>query len=232
MPVARTIAVGDIHGCTDALRALVRALDVQPSDKLILLGDYIDRGPDARGTLDLLIELQRKCWMIPIMGNHEKLLLEIVGGKQQVYENWLGLGGGTTLRSFRSPTPDHIPEHYLAFMRGCCRSHETAGHLLVHANYISSLPLETQPSYVLRWESLRRRMPGPHYSGKKVILGHTAQKSGEVLDLGHLICLDTYCYGGGWLTALDLDTREIWQTNQQGMVQHRQCRNGHRSATA
>ena len=47
MRVARTIAVGDIHGCSDALRALLRVLDVERDDCLILLGDYIDRGPDS-----------------------------------------------------------------------------------------------------------------------------------------------------------------------------------------
>lgn len=232
MAAARTIAIGDIHGCSVALKELLRAVDVQPTDQFILLGDYIDRGPDPRGALDLVMELRRKCRLVPIMGNHEKLLLEVVGGKPQVYENWLGLGGGATLRSFRCPTPDHIPEHYLAFMRSCCRSYETPGHILVHANYLPNLPLEAQPSYALRWESLRRRIPGPHYSGKPVILGHTTQKTGEVLDLGHLICLDTYCYGGGWLTAMDLDSREIWRSNQEGTVQHRKCSNGHRPAMA
>ena len=95
------------------------------------------------------------------MGNHEKLLLEVAGQKQQFYENWLELGGGTTLRSFRCPTPEHIPACYLAFLRSCCRSYETPGHLLVHANYLPHLPLEAQPSYVLRWESLQRPGAGP-----------------------------------------------------------------------
>ena len=76
MPAARTIAIGDIHGCLDALKALIRTVNVQSTDTLILLGDYIDRGPDARGVLDLLMELRRKCRMVPLMGNHEKLLLD------------------------------------------------------------------------------------------------------------------------------------------------------------
>ena len=53
--------------------------------------------------------------------------------------------------------------------------------------------------------------PSPHVSGKRAIVGHSSQKSGEILDLGHLVCIDTYCYGGGWLTALDVDTDEVWQ---------------------
>ena len=49
-----------------------------------------------------------------------------------------------------------------------------------------------------------------------MIAGHTSQKSGAILDLGHLVCIDTYCYGDGWLTALDVHTEEVWQANREG----------------
>ena len=78
------------------------------------------------------------------------------------------------------------------------------------------LPMVEQPALILRWESLRDMTPGPHESGKTVIVGHTSQKGGEILDLGHLVCIDTYCCGGGWLTALDVDTEEVWQVNRNG----------------
>jgi serine/threonine protein phosphatase 1 len=63
---------------------------------------------------------------------------------------------------------------------------------------------------------LRDRLPGPHRSGKAAIAGHTSQKSGAVLDLGYLKCIDTYCHGSGWLTALDVDTARIWQAENRG----------------
>jgi serine/threonine protein phosphatase 1 len=47
-------------------------------------------------------------------------------------------------------------------------------------------------------------------------VGHTPQKSGEVLDLGYLKCIDTYCHGGGWLTALEVGTGKVWQANLAG----------------
>ncbi len=56
----RTVAIGDIHGCSKALAALVEAVDPGPDDTLIPLGDYIDRGPDSRGVLDLLIDLESR----------------------------------------------------------------------------------------------------------------------------------------------------------------------------
>jgi serine/threonine protein phosphatase 1 len=68
----------------------------------------------------------------------------------------------------------------------------------------------------LRWESLRDGIPDSHVSGKRAIVGHSSQKSGEVLDVGHLVCIDTYCYGGGWLTAMDVVTEELWQVDRHG----------------
>jgi serine/threonine protein phosphatase 1 len=76
--------------------------------------------------------------------------------------------------------------------------------------------MNDQPFELLYWESLRDGIPGPHVSGKTVVAGHSSQKTGEILDVGHLICIDTYCFGGGWLTALDVHTLEAWQTNKHG----------------
>ena len=69
---------------------------------------------------------------------------------------------------------------------------------------------------MLRWQSIRDRQPGPHTSGKIAVVGHTAQHNGEILDLGHLVCIDTYIYGDGWLTALDVETKQAWQVDQEG----------------
>jgi len=74
---------------------------------------------------------------------------------------------------------------------------------------------------MLRSQSLRDMTPGPHESGKTVIVGHTSQKSGEVLDLGHLKCIDTFCHGGGWLTALEVGTEGVWQADRAGELRRR-----------
>ena len=69
--------------------------------------------------------------------------------------------------------------------------------------------------FTLYWCSLRDYIPPtPHCSGKVAIVGHTPQS--EVLDLGHLKCLDTGCCYGGWLTALDVDSGHVWQVNERG----------------
>jgi serine/threonine protein phosphatase 1 len=214
----RTIVIGDTHGCSHALAAVLAAIQPEPSDKIVALGDYIDRGPDSRGVIEQFQDLARRTWLIPILGNHDRMLLSLLGGKAYMFSNWMALGGGATLRSFGVLSPDLIPDRYVAFLRACKPSYETPTHLFVHANYLPGVPLEEQPNYVLRWEALKVRMPGPHFTGKPAIVGHSAQHSGEILDLGYLKCIDTYCYGGGWLTAVHLETGEVIQADLRGRL--------------
>jgi serine/threonine protein phosphatase 1 len=113
-----------------------------------------------------------------------------------------------------------IPDAHIGFLERCREFYETDTHIFVHASYDPELRMDQQPSEMLRWESLRNRIPEPHASGKHVIAGHTSQKNGEILNLEHLTCIDTFCYGGGWLTAIDVHTREVWQANQDGIMRH------------
>jgi serine/threonine protein phosphatase 1 len=88
----------------------------------------------------------------------------------------------------------------------------------VHASYEPERPLHEQHWQSLRWHSLRDWIPQPHVSGKIAVVGHTSQKDGEILDAGHLICIDTYCWGGGWLTAFEPTTGRIWQADRRGRL--------------
>ena len=72
----RTIAIGDIHGCSTALASILLAIDPQPEDTIITLGDYVNRGMDSKGVLDVLIELSGRCRLIPILGNHDEMMLK------------------------------------------------------------------------------------------------------------------------------------------------------------
>lgn len=212
----RTIAIGDIHGCSAALSALIDSIAPRPGDVIVTLGDYIDRGPDSRGVLQLLIDLGRRCALVPLLGNHDQLLLDVRAGRYPL--SWLlEIGGIPTLDSY-GPGLDLalIPEAHWEFLGGCLDYHETSTHIFVHANYYPDLPMSEQPASMLRWESLRDHSPGPHESGKTVIVGHTSQKTGAILDLGHLKCIDTYCHGGGWLTALDVNMERVWQADRNG----------------
>ena len=214
----RTIAIGDIHGCSQAFDALLDAVRPGPDDLVVTLGDYIDRGPDSRAVLDRLIDLEGRCQLISLLGNHDQMLLEVRSGLAPI--DWFfGMGGIPTLDSYGPGRDlDLIPEAHYEFLNRCAEFHETDTHLFLHANYDPGMPMEYQPPELLRWESLREKLPGPHESGKTAIVGHTSQKGGAILDLGHLKCIDTYCYGGGWLTALEVQTGEVWQADRDGML--------------
>jgi serine/threonine protein phosphatase 1 len=141
------------------------------------------------------------------------------GTSRHAIDLMIGMGGGSTLDSYGPGRSfDLVPPEHLAFLEGCLDFFETEHHIFVHASYEPRLPLAEQSSAVLRWESLRDGIPAPHCSGKTVITGHTAQKSGEILDLGYLKCIDTWCYGGGWLTALEVDSGQVWQVDSQGAL--------------
>ncbi|HEV3165985.1 MAG TPA: metallophosphoesterase family protein [Isosphaeraceae bacterium] len=222
----RTIAIGDIHGCSVALATLIDAVDPGLDDLIIMLGDYVDRGIDSRGVIDQLLALGQRCRLIPLLGNHDEMLLDSLHthaygrlGPDPNYRAWLEFGGVATLQSYGADESlQQIPLEHVAFLEGCREFYETNTHLFVHASYDARRPMEEQPPELLRWQSLRDRLPGPHTSGKVAVVGHTAQKGGEVLDLGYLKCIDTYCYGGGWLTALEVDTGQLWQANERGEV--------------
>jgi serine/threonine protein phosphatase 1 len=212
----RTIAVGDIHGCLAALEALLAAIRPQPDDTLVLLGDYVDRGPQSRAVIDRLLGLRQQCTLVPLLGNHDELMLKVYDGQTQLYVDWLLFGGQATLESYETVRPEDIPDAHIEFLRDCRLYYESDRHFYVHGNYRAELPLDVQPRETLLWESLKVRQPGPHCSGKTAIVGHTSQKSGEVLDLGYLKCIDTWCYGEGWLTALDVQSGQVWQADKNG----------------
>jgi serine/threonine protein phosphatase 1 len=207
----RTIAIGDIHGCSHAIESLLEAIQPESHDVIITLGDYVNRGPHTKAVIERLIALEGQCTLIPLLGNHDQMLLDACAGRPQAFSIWMRMGGGPTLLSYGASLSAvtvselaRIPTEHSSFLERCRAYHETKTHIFVHAKYQADLPMERQPKWLLRWETLREGVPGPHSSGKVVIAGHTSQKSAEMLDVGHLVCIDTHCYGGGWLTALDV----------------------------
>ena len=210
----RTIAIGDIHGCSTALQTLFSAIDPQIDDLMITLGDYVDRGPDTRGVVELLFQLQDRSNLVPLIGNHEVMLLSAVNSDIE-RGFWLSCGGQETLDSYGG-SPDDIPQDHLDFFSRCSPFWETDTHVFLHANYDARLPLSDQPETLLLWKHLVEPFPPPHISGKVVVVGHTPQVAGDILDLEHVICIDTCCFGSGWLTALDVHSGKIWQANEQG----------------
>jgi serine/threonine protein phosphatase 1 len=214
--MSRTIVIGDIHGCGTALQALLDAIVLTSEDTLVTLGDYVDRGMETPRVIDSLLEVAGHTRLIPLLGNHEVMLLQAFSDAQ-AYQFWLQHGGQQTLVSYGGRL-DQIPPHHRMFFQHCRRYWETDAHLFVHANYRSDLPLGQTPDETALWQHMKLSFPIPHESGKKVWVGHTPQNSGEILDLGHLAIVDTNCYGGGYLSAVDVESGEYWQVDIEGKL--------------
>jgi len=208
--------IGDIHGCRRALDELLKYLNPSTDDLVITLGDYIDRGEDSAGVINSLLGLSKKTNWLGLRGNHEQMLLNVLEGTMNPAA-WLEYGGISTISSYHCTDPeDFMPEEHVNFLQSLHESIETEEFFLTHASYDPDLPFDQQPPELLRWQHLRGEIPLPHHSGKTVVVGHTPNLEGEVLDFGHLICLDTYCHGGGWLSAMELKSRAVWQFSQWG----------------
>jgi len=218
MAHGRTIAIGDIHGSGIALETLLAALSPNARDTIVMLGDAIDRGTNSRGVIEQLLALRQQCRLVPLLGNHEQMLLDVVDGRMPL-QGWLIHGGAETLDSYgKDSALSGIQPEHLEFIRTWGDYHETATHFFAHGNYQYQKPLSEQVWEEMRWRSLKYFLPEPHISGKIGVLGHTSNKQGRVVNLGHLVCIDTYCHGGGWLTALDPDRSRLWQANDAGEI--------------
>jgi serine/threonine protein phosphatase 1 len=216
----RNIAIGDIHGSAVALHTLLETLNVA-DDRLIFLGDYIDRGPQSQQVLATLLELSANQNHIFLRGNHDEWLLRARTEKRW-FKTWLGdgVGGKETLRSYGASAFDVtalslIPEAHFDFLESTRLFFQTDYEIFVHASISWQEPEDNDPQQLL-WPFFNDI--APHPSGKRIVCGHTSQPRGLPFDKGYAVCIDTYCYGGGWLTALIVDSNEVIQANQQGQI--------------
>lgn len=214
--MSRILAIGDIHGCSTALDTLLESVAPQEEDTLIFLGDYIDRGPDSRGVLERLVELSQRERFVALRGNHDLWMLR-AREDQEWFRAWLGsgVGGLKTLESYQADSFQDIPEAHWQFLESTQLFYETERFIFAHAAIEGDLPLVDMSEEALLWRRVTESTP--HFSGKTLICGHTAQKKGVPLDLGHAICIDTNAYGSkGWLSCLEPQSRMLWRANNKG----------------
>ena len=215
----RTLAIGDIHGCSVALKTLIDAVDPRPDDTIVALGDVIDYGPDSKAVIEHLIDLSRRCRLVLIEGNHESMLFHAPGGRDD-YTYWTLCGGDATVACYPGrPLTEPIEPTHFQFLRSRCRDYwETDSHIFVHASYFPNRPMAEQDAHTLRWESAVPDRMAAHFSGKTVVAGHTPQTNGNVLDLGYLKLIDTDASRGGWLTALEVGCGWLIQADQKARI--------------
>ena len=210
-----TFAIGDVHGCLRALDTLLEFLPSKPEDTLVFLGDYVDRGPNSREVLERLIELSTKPNFVALLGNHDVWMLR-ARSNEEWFKSWLsrGVGGVQTLESYDGSLKNVPEAHWRFLSETCVNFWETNAEIFVHAAADAHTPVPEQTEHWLLWERVYNIEQ--HESGKRVVCGHTSQKNGLPLDLGHAVCIDTFCHGGGWLSALCVETGQVWQANERG----------------
>ena len=163
-------AIGDIHGELDALEALIEALPLRSDDRLIFMGDYVDRGPDSRGVVDYLIKLAKKRTCIFLIGNHESMFLDFLGWDDPMYfagDAFLMNGGDRTLVSYDyfdsdlEPSLFKLPKKHEAFFRklkllsGALAALGSLGELLFSCGSPTRREKSSSSTYTRRAESDR-----------------------------------------------------------------------------
>jgi serine/threonine protein phosphatase 1 len=202
----RIFIIGDIHGCLGMLKRLMDKIDWRPdSDRLIFLGDYIDRGEDSRGVIDFILEISKISRSVEcILGNHESIFLDFLSGVD--FRTFLANGGDSTLNSYRSRggSPHggmQIPVEHMAFLKSLRPWVELEEYYVVHAGLQPGIRIERQNLEDLVW--IREPFILSEYDfGKRVIFGHTPFS--EPLVMQNKIGLDTGAVYGNRLTCLEL----------------------------
>jgi serine/threonine protein phosphatase 1 len=223
----RIYAVGDIHGCAGLLANIFDRIDddlkLRPTPEVlqIFLGDYIDRGPDSREVIELLIARQRENDVVFLKGNHEIFMMNFIE-TPSILQDWQRLGGLQTLMSYGiTPTINAnaavqaqiavdfnrvLPESHRQFL-GHLKSFFTCGDFFfVHAGVRPGIPLEKQREEDLLW--IRQEfLFCKNDFGKIVVHGHTPVQYPDVQS--NRINIDTGAYATGRLTCLVLEGSTI-----------------------
>lgn len=231
-----TYVIGDIHGRSDFLRELVELqLPVQPEDSVVFIGDYIDRGGDSRGVIDLLLDYRDRYRCIFLRGNHEDMFMQWLGldavGHPVLPNEWLrSHGGDAALQSYGVSTSglmsgfrlqrlrkkhDWLPAEHLDFLQSTLLIHRDDHACYVHAGFRPGVPIaEQSPPDLL---TIRQGwVDVDHPMDQLVVHGHTPTPydGGElrVRILSHRINIDTGCgrHPQGFLSAVRLPDQAVF----------------------
>jgi len=197
----RLFAIGDIHGCYDSLRELIEhKIVIRKSDKLIFLGDYIDRGHKSRDVIDYIIGLQEKNYDVTaLIGNHESMLLETLVNEGFLPE-WNRNGGSATLKSFGIRSLKQLDKSYIDFFKGLQYYCLIDNFLFIHAGFNDYLSDPFEDKYPMIW-SRRENYTNPVLKDKIIIHGHTPVMEltcrQEIQNKNQVINIDTGCVYAG-----------------------------------
>jgi len=230
----RIYAIGDVHGCFDLLADLFRRIerdnksrDSAAKTKIIILGDFIDRGPRSAEVCQLLYSLKDYDGVVCLKGNHEEAMLESLAGDLRALRFWMEFGGIATLQSWGvdekliksaplSESHQHaliaalrriVPAEMVSWLRDLPISYRDGDYFFVHAGIRPGVSLDAQKMEDLLWirepflSSWRRH---------EAIIVHGHSETDLVSFNGNRIGIDTAAYRTGCLTALGLDAEQQW----------------------
>jgi serine/threonine protein phosphatase 1 len=222
----RAVAISDIHGCLKTFRALVEEkVQLTTGDTLYLLGDYIDRGPNSKGVIDYILELQGTGYQVKCLtGNHEKMLLDALKDRAK-RDLFLRNGGKQTMESYGLTFSEILLHPHLKFYNSLKYFIETEDYILVHAglNFRKDNPfLDTDSMLWIRdWYN---RMDKTKLDGKIIVHGHTPQSVDKIKKLHENMATNQYmnidvgCFRYDVMCALDLTNRELYFQNSLDLV--------------
>lgn len=212
----RRFAVSDIHGCLRTFNDLLTKINLTPEDTLFILGDYIDRGPDSKGVIDRIWELEKQGFNLHCLrGNHEQMMT-VTQYFPDKASHWLRNGGQATLDSFPG---GQIPTKYYRWVDELPYYFTTEGCILVHAglNFAKDDPLSDHESMIwLRY--WYEDIDHAWLDGRIIVHGHTPTERPTLernllrSDKVPAVNIDGGCVYDkkdlGWLIAFDMDKRE------------------------
>ena len=225
--LARTLVVGDIHGCYNLLVKGLKQAGYEPGrDRLILLGDYIDRGADSAKVVELVRELVGK-GAIALLGNHEDMILDTLDNWEAKSSYWFLNGARNTLLSYgveskqiknRKAVMQAIPREHLDFFQSLPLYYEDNQYIYCHAGIRPGVPLPQQSKEDILW--IRDSFIATPFEGKTVVFGHTPTTLIDDHGLATIyrsagkIGIDTGAYFSGLLTVLELPAETCSRSSQ------------------
>lgn len=205
----KIVAIGDVHGCANTLKALWKKLESFEDYIHLFVGDYIDRGPDSKEVVNFLLNVKNDRKTVFLRGNHEVMLLEALETGNS--RNWMINGGQATLDSYgKSATLGDIPDDHIEFFRKTRLYYETENYFFVHAGIPPTLSVKESKEMssahnYFFWGRDHLNAFAPPWE-KTVVFGHTPQQF-PIQQRG-MIGIDTGCVynraGLGKLTAVRL----------------------------
>ena len=225
----RAYAVGDIHGRLDLLDRLLAKIEADIAARapalnlVVFLGDLIDRGPQSAGVVERLRTWQpNDARAVFLCGNHEEIMLRVLGGEPGILSDWLRFGGAECLASYElSPTalkqmsePEAlaaikaaVPAEHRIFLGTFADTFRFGDYLFVHAGIRPGVAVAAQSQQDLRW--IREPfLDDATDHGFVVVHGHTISPAVE--ERGNRIGVDTGAYRSGRLTAVAIEGAERW----------------------